>query len=156
MRRKDREVTDSFKIDEIIRSCDCCRLGFTDGEEAYIVPMNFAFVHEGTTRTFFFHSAKQGRKIELIQKNGRAGFELDTNHLLTPSELACSYAFRYQSVIGNGVISTVEDREKKVHVLRLMMEQYSGCSEWTFEEKMVDAVIILQLTVTDLSCKEHP
>ena len=32
MRRKDREVTDFSKITEIISSCDCCRLGFVDGE----------------------------------------------------------------------------------------------------------------------------
>ena len=28
MRRKDREVLDEIKIDEFIRNCDCCRIGF--------------------------------------------------------------------------------------------------------------------------------
>ena len=35
MRRKDREITDKQKIDEIIRGCHCCRLGFCDGDEVY-------------------------------------------------------------------------------------------------------------------------
>ena len=30
MRRKDREVLDETKIDEFIRNCDCCRIGFYD------------------------------------------------------------------------------------------------------------------------------
>jgi len=32
MRRKDREVLDETKIDEFIRNCDCCRIGFYDKE----------------------------------------------------------------------------------------------------------------------------
>ena len=31
MRRHDREVTERAKIDEIIESCDCLRLGLKDG-----------------------------------------------------------------------------------------------------------------------------
>ena len=45
MRRKDREVLDETKIDEFIRNCDCCRIGFYDKEndEVYIVPLNFGY-----------------------------------------------------------------------------------------------------------------
>ena len=43
MRRKDREVTDSQKIREIILSCRCCRLGFYDNGEVYIVPLDFGY-----------------------------------------------------------------------------------------------------------------
>ena len=43
MRRKDREVLEEVRIDEFIKSCDCCRIGFYDKEndEVYIVPLNF-------------------------------------------------------------------------------------------------------------------
>ena len=45
MRRKDREVLEEVKIDEFIRNCDCCRIGFYDKEndEVYIVPLNFGY-----------------------------------------------------------------------------------------------------------------
>jgi len=43
MRRNDREVNDEMKIDSIIKSCDCCRLGFVENNEAYILPLNFGF-----------------------------------------------------------------------------------------------------------------
>ena len=39
MRRKDREITDEAKIDEIISRCNCCRIGFNDSGEVYIVPL---------------------------------------------------------------------------------------------------------------------
>ena len=58
MRRKDREVTDSAKIDEIISSCDVCRLGFNDNGRVYIVPLSFGFENDGGRRIFYFHSAR--------------------------------------------------------------------------------------------------
>ncbi|RAZ95235.1 pyridoxamine 5'-phosphate oxidase family protein, partial [Klebsiella oxytoca] len=61
MRRTDREVTDPVKIREIITSCDCCRLGFCDGERAYVVPLDFGFEERDGRYTFYFHGAKEGR-----------------------------------------------------------------------------------------------
>lgn len=43
MRRADRAVTDRERILQVIESCECCRVGFSCPEGAYIVPLNFAF-----------------------------------------------------------------------------------------------------------------
>ena len=68
MRRKDREVTDAGKIREAIEASHCCRLGFYDEGEVYIVPMNFGYTEEEEKRIFYFHSAKEGRKVDLISR----------------------------------------------------------------------------------------
>ena len=75
MRRKDREITDEAKIDEIISRCNCCRIGFNDSGEVYIVPLNFGYVKQDGRRTFYFHSAKDGRKIDLVKEGYEVGFE---------------------------------------------------------------------------------
>ena len=75
MRRKDREVTDDYQIDTIITSCNCCRLGFYDQDSVYIVPLSFGYEKKAGTRIFYFHSAKQGKKIQLMKTNARVGFE---------------------------------------------------------------------------------
>lgn len=82
MRRKDREVTDDYQIDTIITSCNCCRLGFYDQDSVYIVPLSFGYEKKAGTRIFYFHSAKQGKKIQLMKTNPRVGFELDTGYQL--------------------------------------------------------------------------
>lgn len=89
MRRNDREITESQKIDEIINSCHCVRLGFVDGDKAYIVPLNFGFTHNDCKRIFYFHSAKDGRKVELIHKTHYAAFEMDTSYTLHEGSIAC-------------------------------------------------------------------
>lgn len=86
MRRKDREVTDEARIDEIISRCNCCRIGFNDSGEVYIVPLNFGYVKQDGRRTFYFHSAKDGRKIDLVKDGYEVGFEMDCGYELHPGE----------------------------------------------------------------------
>ena len=157
MRRKDREVLDEVKIDEFIRACDCCRIGFYDKEnnEVYIVPLNFGYSHVDNKRVFYFHGAKEGRKIELISKTKKVSFEMDSNHELIIGKMACNYSERYQSVMGTGLISFVEDKDEKIAALNEIMFQSTGKKDWDFPEPMLNGVAVFMIEVTSLSCKEH-
>ena len=155
MRRKDREVTDLMKIESIISRCTCCRIGFYDDGEVYIVPLNFGYVAKDDTYIFYFHGAKEGRKIELIKKNPVVGFEMDTNYALHEGDLACGYSARFQSIIGNGVVSIVSEINEKKLGLSLLMEHNTGKRNWDFDEKRVNSVTVFKLEVTKMSCKEH-
>ncbi len=155
MRRYDREVTDEVKIERIMASCDCCRLGFCDDGQVYIVPLSFGYEKVGGGYHLYFHGAKEGRKIDLIEKNPRVGFEMDTDYLLHEAESACRYSCRFQSIIGNGTVSFVEDTEEKKRGLGLIMNHTAGTKNWEFDEKMVAAVAVIRLDVETMSCKEH-
>ena len=155
MRRKDREVTDFAKITDIIDRCTCCRIGFYDAGEVYIVPLNFGYEKKDSDYVFYFHGAKKGRKIELIQKNPNVGFEMDTGCALNEAETACEYSERFQSVIGNGIVSIVTESEENRKGLALLMEHSTGKREWEFDDKMMDATCVFKLEVTKMSCKEH-
>ncbi len=155
MRRKDREITDFKKIMEIIDRCDCCRVGFCDEGQVYIVPLNFGYSEENGKLTFYFHGAKEGRKIDLIGKAPKVGFEMDTHHKLNEGERACDYSYRFQSVIGNGVISMIEDLEEKKQALHLVMKHATGKAPWEYDEAMLQVTAAFKLEVEALSCKEH-
>ena len=155
MRRKDREVTDKDKIRGIISNCHCCRLGLNDHGRVYIVPLSFGFQEKEGSYTFYFHGAKAGRKMDLIKENGYAGFEMDTNYALNEADRACEYSARFQSVIGSGRVSVIEDAEEKQKALRAIMYHNTGKDEWKFSDKMVNAACVFQLKPEELSCKEH-
>ena len=157
MRRKDREVLDEVKIDKFIRNCDCCRIGFYDKEnnEVYIVPLNFGYSHVDNKRVFYFHGAKEGRKIELISKTKKVGFEMDSNHELIIGKMACNYSERYQCVMGTGLISFVEDKDEKIAALNEIMFQSTGKKDWDFPEPMLNGVVVFKIEVTSLSAKER-
>lgn len=155
MRRKDREVTDRRAIKAIIRSCHCCRLGFYDDGTVYIVPLNFGYEEIGGKDRFYFHSAPEGRKIDCIRRGGSVGFELDAGYQLHPADSPCAYSAAFQSVIGTGRVSMVEDPDEKRHALRCIMEHLTGRSDWDFPDGALQAVAVFQLEATELSCKEH-
>ncbi len=155
MRRKDREVKDEEKMLEILKSCDCCRLGFMEEEGAYIVPLNFGCEKTKEGLVLYFHSAKAGKKMELLKSQDRVSFEMDTRHELTQGNTACEYSYLYQCIMGKGRIRILESYEEKVHGLQKVMEHYSSGDSWEFPEKMVSAVAVLKLEVTKWSCKEH-
>ena len=156
MRRRDREITDNEKIKEIIKACDCCRLGLNDNGKVYIVPLNFGFTEENEKYTFYFHGAKTGRKLDIIKQNNNAGFELDTNHqIYTKGDKACDYTARFQSIIGNGKITIIENSDEKMKALLELMKHNTGKTEWEFDERMIKAVTVFKLEVAEMSCKEH-
>ena len=158
MRRADREITDINEIMAVIKSCSCCRLGFNDNGEVYIIPLNFGFEFKSSKIIFYFHGAKEGRKIGLIENSPQVGFELDTNHRVYSLHVdgtACDYTAAYKSVIGTGKVSIVSDYEEKIHGLNLLMEQSTGKRDWAFDDKMLNSVAVFKLEADKISCKEH-
>lgn len=155
MRRKDREITDNNRILEIMENCDCCRLGFYDGEEVYIVPLNFGYKSENESLTLYFHGAKEGRKVVLSNQVKTVGFEMDTNYKLHEAETACSHSARFDSIIGNGNISVVEELTEKEVALQLIMLKATHKADWMLTKNMLNSVCVIKVEVTKLSCKSH-
>lgn len=156
MRRTDREITDHAQIVDIVRRCDCCRLGFCTPTGAYIVPMNFGIAEQQDgSVVLYFHSAAEGQKLDYIRQQPHIGFELDGAHELVTNDVACGFSYRYESVIGEGDVCLVEDAEEKRMGLQAVMEHYSGKSQWDMPEAMVERVAVIRLTVTQWSCKKH-
>ena len=155
MRRKDREVTDFLKMVEIMCACDCCRLGFVDGDEAYIVPMNFGYDIEGEEIVLYFHCAEVGRKIDLMAKQNILSFEMDTGHKLVVGDKAHDFSYLYQCIMGKGVLEKLSGTSEKAYGLTRIMEHYTGKSDWNIDNNAIDITAVLKLSVMEWSCKEH-
>lgn len=153
MRRKDNEVLDKNEIYQIMKQCHCCRIGFCDEGQVYIVPLHFGEVIYENSITLYFHSAKEGRKIDLIHKSPRVGFEMDVNYHIKEADVACDFSAGYQSIIGEGIVEIVEDYEEKILGLDAIMGHSAG-GKWSYKEEMVNAVCIFKLTVEKISCKQ--
>lgn len=156
MRRKDREIKDFDKMLSILDDCDCLRLGMIDDDgTAYIVPLNFGYINDDNNLTIFFHSALDGKKINLIRSQNKVSFEADTKHSLSTGETACAYSYFYRSVMGKGKASIVEDDLKKEQALQIILSHYTDRKDWQFDEKSLERVLVIRLDVSEWSCKEH-
>lgn len=156
MRRKDREITDRRQINAIIKACDCCRIAFPAEDAPYIVPLNFGFIDDQNKRTLYFHGAKEGRKIDLINKTDYVGFEMDTNHTpVTAEGTPCSYTFLYSSIIGKGKISLIDSTDEKIEALKIITRHINPDEKGDIFPERAAAVSVFKIEVAELSCKQH-
>lgn len=154
MRRKDREITDPSLIRRIIGNCSHCHLGLWDGQEVYIVPMNFGFEEENGQLRLYFHCAGEGRKLDILRRNPKVSFQMDTGFELRPQELACEYSAGFASVMGTGVMEFLPDPDAKRHGLSAILNHTTGTrKQWSFPDDSVGRVTVLRLNVERLSCK---
>ena len=148
MRRNEREITDRKDIDDIIRCCRVCHLAMCDDGQPYIVPLNFGY--DG--RSLYFHTAPEGRKIDIIKRNNRVGFEFDILHDIVTAEQACKWGAKYESVMGSGTAEIVDDLEAKKEALEWIMRQY-GNGAWDFKEEILKKTLVLRVRILEISGK---
>ena len=153
MRRNDREITDKNIIEQFIGKEQIIRIAFYDKGDLYIVPLNYGYIYENEKYIFYFHGAKAGRKYELSKSSPVVGFEIDGAYELLEADVACDYSAKFQSVIGTGQLSIIENDEEKIKGLNTLMNHISGKSEWNYSKEMIDAVAVFRLEVEKLSCK---
>lgn len=154
MRRKDREVTDFNKVISFIDECDIIRLGITDGDYPYIVPVNFAYEVNGNDIDFYIHGAMAGRKYELLSQNGKCSFEMDV-----PVKMECvnrDVTMRYKSVMGKALVELVSDSEKEEIMDNIIMKRYDLTRDFPYNKKALAVTAIARLKVIEITAKENP
>lgn len=155
MTRREREVTDINEILSILDKCKVLHLGMVDGNEPYVVPMNYGYLYEDGVLTLYLHGAKRGRKIDLMQKNPKVFFEMDCDITPFEGEIACQYGITYASVMGKGIAEIVEDVEEKKKGMSVLMKTQTG-KDFEFEDKMVAFVNVIKITASSFTAKRRP
>lgn len=157
MRRKDREVTESSQIRQMLDEFKVCRLGFMDEGIPYIVPLNMACDYDGERLVLYFHCAKEGKKLKLIRENPMVGFEMDKEFGLTEGSTPCQYSYQFASIIGRGTAQIVEDTEEKSKALTMIMKHQSGkdFDEFVKNPKLSEAVAVIRVTAEEYTCKQN-
>ena len=119
MTRREREVTDINDILQIINETKILHLGLSDEGWPYVVPMNYGYEYVGGKLTFYLHGATKGYKFDVLEKNPKVSFALETDMIPFEGKVACQYGMAYRSVMGRGYGTLVADVEEKEKALSL-------------------------------------
>jgi nitroimidazol reductase NimA-like FMN-containing flavoprotein (pyridoxamine 5'-phosphate oxidase superfamily) len=149
LRRKEKEITDKSEIESIIRKSLVCRLGLADDGSPYIVPLCFGY----KDNSLYFHSAKEGRKIEILKRNNDVCFEFDDNLEVQAGKAACDWGMKYRSVIGYGTASFIEDPEEKRKALDVIMAQYAD-GDFEYSEKLFEEALVIKVDISSMTGKK--
>ncbi len=155
MTRREREITDIDKIIDILDTAKVLHLGLVDGDEPYVVPMNYGYIFEDGKLTIYLHGARRGRKLDVMRKNPKVFFEAECGITPFEGEVACKYGIMYSSIMGRGLAEIVEDPEEKMKALSILMKTQTG-KDFEFNEKLVSVVAVIKINVIDFTAKHRP
>jgi nitroimidazol reductase NimA-like FMN-containing flavoprotein (pyridoxamine 5'-phosphate oxidase superfamily) len=150
MRRKDKEIEDKELIESILKRANVCRIALSENNIPYIVPLTFGY----KDNFLYFHSSKEGRKIDMIRKNNNICFEIDIDTKLLEGEKPCKWSMKYCSVIGFGKAFLVENSEEKREGLDIIAEHYSGKSSFEYPEESVNDLAIIKVQIEMMTGKK--
>ncbi len=153
MRRSDREITELSDIISVMERCDVCRLAVCDGDVPYIVPMNFGMTVSDGKITLYFHSAAEGKKIDLIKALPRVAFEMDCSHNLVSDAGRGYCTMAYESVMGTGNIEFI-DGEEKLAALQAIVDKYHP-DGFVFARGAVPKTAVFGLSVESITGKRR-
>lgn len=85
MRRKDKEISEFEQIEAILKRERVCRLALSENNTPYLVPLSYGYAN----KTLYFHSAPEGKKIEILRTNPKLCFEIESNIEVVTDPLPC-------------------------------------------------------------------
>ena len=100
-----------LEIDQFLSCARIGRIGLISKEGPYIVPVGFGYA-DGK---IFFHSCREGLKMEAIRANPNACFEVDES--ISDGSLA-------KSVIIWGQVEVIEEKERMIPYLQKLIDKY--------------------------------
>jgi nitroimidazol reductase NimA-like FMN-containing flavoprotein (pyridoxamine 5'-phosphate oxidase superfamily) len=155
MRRKDKEIVDINEKMNIIKKCKICRIGLSKNNIPYIIPLNYGYDFENDLLTLYFHSAIEGKKLDIIKNNNNGCFEIDCDNKLIEGESVCDYSYAFKSIIGFGKIIIIENIEEKILGLNMIMKHQTEKEiKYNFTEEQIKNVCVYKMVVDIFTGKQ--
>lgn len=149
MRRKDKKINDRDLLEKILQKGMVGHLALSDNGMPYCIPVNFAF-HDNA---IYFHSAAEGKKLEILKDNSRTSFQTEIFTDLVTGENPCGYSMKFASVNTSGRAQILESASEKQEALEIITRKYTGSMETNFTSEQVAAVACIRIAVETLTGK---
>ncbi|MEW6517638.1 MAG: pyridoxamine 5'-phosphate oxidase family protein [candidate division FCPU426 bacterium] len=150
MRQMEREIKDPAQVEALLKQGRILHVAWHDEPAPYVLAVNYGYAD----RRLYFHCAPEGKKLDLLRRDPRVGFEAEILAEIEPSERACGWETRFQSVVGWGQARIVETDEGKRRGLDVLMRQHSGREVWTYGEGPLARMVIVRIDVEHMTGKQ--
>ena len=150
MRRKEKEISAKAEIESIIRQALVCRLALSDEVAPYIVPLCFGYKDD----TLYFHSAREGKKLEILKRNQNVCFEFDIGaEIERAGKTPCEWGMKYRSVVGFGQAFIVKNPDAKREALKIITAQYAeGSGE--ISDVALKGIAVIKVEISSMTGKK--
>lgn len=149
---RNRIFTDKTEIEKIINKCEICYIGMIDTENnPYVLPFNFGY----RDNFIYLHSAKSGKKIDVLKNNNKVciAFSTDLKLGFQNENVGCSYNMKFRSVLVHGRVKFIDEYDKKMEILNVIMQKYAGRT-FEYSKPSIDNVEIYSIEIESSTGKE--
>ena len=153
MRRNDRDIRDMGEIFDALQRCDTVRIGIQGDKYPYVVPVSFGAERENEQIVLYFHCAKQGMKVDLINHNSYVCVESD--RFIKTEEIRNGITARYESVIGFGKCEFLSSEEEILHGLQVLTSHYGYDTQPLSTCKNLENVLVGKIVLESISGKRN-
>jgi nitroimidazol reductase NimA-like FMN-containing flavoprotein (pyridoxamine 5'-phosphate oxidase superfamily) len=148
MRRQEKEIKDPDELEDILKRGQLCRIAMVDDGIPYLVPMNYGYKNG----CLYLHSAKEGRKVEILRRNNLVCFQIDVDYELEPKKDTCDWPMRYKSVIGWGRVHFIQENEEKLEALNNLLGHYTD-ARYEVPKGQLGKTAILRIEIDHMTGK---
>lgn len=156
MRRKDREISDQTQILSIMHACESVCIAMEDphGDVPYLVALSYGVETKEEEILLYFHSALEGKKVELLNKNPKVRFFMHQGQgvVYDPTKHSCT--MNYESVSGIGYVEELQGKEK-LHGLDILMQHYYPLDTPPYQEKVAEITKVYCMHIESLTAKKR-
>lgn len=149
MRKASREMDEAFALD-VLDKAPYITVSFTRPNGApYGVPLSLA---RTDGRTFYFHCAPEGDKLDCIEANPRVALSAVTRCVPTVGPKDGSFTLQYRSAMGVGKAEIVTDRDEKVEALRAICQRFLPGHMDAFDaavERSLERTAVVRIVLTE-------
>ena len=148
MRRKDRELTKDSAL-AVVDKCSFAVLATISADgNPYCIPLSLA--REG--EWIYFHSAKEGRKIDNLRHDNRVCISCVGYARAVPG----AFALFYESAVINGIALEITDREEMIRALEIICRRHTPDIMDAFDneiQKNIDRTSVWKISIDEISGK---
>lgn len=150
---KNIEITDIKGIERIISEIKICHVGFVDGDKPYVIAFNFGY-RDGI---LYLHTAKTGRKIDILKKNKNVCISMETGSVLNirHEQVACSYSMKFKSVVIEGQVEIIDDYDKKIEAMNIIMSNYTDKTDFSYNIPAINGVEVMKVNILKMTARRR-
>jgi nitroimidazol reductase NimA-like FMN-containing flavoprotein (pyridoxamine 5'-phosphate oxidase superfamily) len=151
VRRKDREITDSETLKQVLKATKYVTVALCMDNEPYLVSLSHGY--DEKRNCLYFHCADEGKKLVYWKANNKVWGQAMLDYGVTDE---CDYA--YTCVHFRGKVFMIEDLSEKQHAIEVMVRQLSGNPEEKLAQikpEKLARTTMGRIDIDHLSGKQH-
>ncbi|MCQ2135096.1 MAG: pyridoxamine 5'-phosphate oxidase family protein [Bacteroidales bacterium] len=149
MRKESRQMSAEWAL-EVLDKAPYITVSMADEEGMpYGLPLSLVRTNE---KTFYFHGALEGKKLDILNKNPRVCLSAVTKCKPTVGPKDGSFTLEFKSAVAFGTAEIVEDDAEKIAALRAICERFLPQHMEAFDASIARSLsrtAVVRITLTE-------